>query len=97
MYVCNIVGRMRRKTTLLAAYSFMTADRQSFSQVQQSSKNLQYNDILNITTFMYGSLSQFLKFNQRNGSLPPAGWLISRELWTKQTWENSEFICMVAK
>ena len=35
-------------------------------------KNLQYNGILNMTSFMQGSLSQISKFHQRKGSLPPA-------------------------
>ena len=35
---------------------------------------------------MYGSLSQFSKFNPRKGSLPPVIWLISRELWANQAW-----------
>ena len=51
----------------------------------------------NMTSFMYGSLSQFSKFNPRKGPLPPVIWLISRELWAEQAWGNFDFICMVAK
>ena len=35
-------------------------------------KNLQYNGILNMASFMQSSLSQFSKFNQWKGSLPSA-------------------------
>ena len=48
-------------------------------------------------SFMYGSLSQFSKFKPRKESLSPVIWLISRELWAKQTWGNCDFICMFAK
>ena len=75
----------------------MLADRQSFSQLQLSSKNLQHNFILNMMSIMHGSLSQFSKFNPRNGSLPPMIWLILCELWVNQAWENYDFICIVAK
>ena len=43
-------------------------------------KNLQYNGILNMTSFMQGSLSQISKFNQCKGSLPPAIRLILYKL-----------------
>ena len=36
-----------------------------FSQVTTIIKNVQCNGILNVTSFMQGSLSQISKFNQR--------------------------------
>ena len=50
-----------------------------------------------MASFMKGSLSQILKFNERKGSLPPAIWLISREVWGKQARGNCDLICMDAK
>ena len=58
----------------------MPADKQSFSQLQQSAKNLQHDGILDMTSFMQGLFSQFWKFNQRKGSLPPGICLISGDL-----------------
>ena len=49
----------------------MPADRQSLARYNDHSKHLQYNGILNMTSFMKDSLSQFSEFNHRKGSLPP--------------------------
>ena len=47
-----------------------------------------------MTSFMYGSFSQFSKFNQREGSLPLGIRLVSRGLWANQTWRVYDSICM---
>ena len=61
-YVCNI--HIYIQTTLLSTESFTLMDQQSFSQTQQPSESLQYNAILNMASFVHGSLSQFLKFKE---------------------------------
>ena len=42
-----------------------------YSQVLRSLKILQCDGIRNMTSSMFGSFSQFLKFILRKGSLPP--------------------------
>ena len=62
IYILKYCGKTTKQNNFTWYLTFHAGGSTIFSQVQRSSKNLHCNSILNITSFLQGSISQFLKF-----------------------------------